>query len=326
MARHEPIQLREELTQGFDLSQPFCFETTVRKPSHYPTSLEQFGDETYSFVATVGENSVGCRAAVRSGDTVELTLFVDPSNPPTDPRGVIVELARRLGFFVDVSGFDEVWNADAKLSQLPSKMAGGRPSAFSSLYGFLMICTFLQNTQVRRTVQMTSAMIERFSRYYRFPDGSVLPGLWTASDILGSSEDELRALKLGYRARTVRRLSEQFSLHPLLESTLMAIGDPRELDASLRKIYGIGPATSGYLVFEWFKHGDYLTHVSPWERQILSRLVMDEPDCDAGLLIEECRKRWAPYTMLAVHAVFESVFWKRAEGEGPAWLDPLVRL
>jgi hypothetical protein len=37
-------------------------------------------------------------------------------------------------------------------------------------------------------------------------------------------------------------------------------------------------------------------------------------------------QRGAPFTMLAVHAIFESAFWRRLGGEGRAWLDALVRL
>ena len=44
-------------------------------------------------------------------------------------------------------------------------------------------------------------------------------------------------------------------------------------------------------------------------------------DDGAWELVAECHGRWTPFTMLAVHAVFESVFWKRTQGEGPGgWI------
>lgn len=325
-ADSEARPLREVASRTFELAPPFSFATTVRKPSHCPTPLEVFPDErTYLVLTDVAGKVVGCRAAALGDLAVELTLFVDAQDPPRDIECTVDELARRLGLLVDVSGLAALSRDDALLSALPAQMVGGRPVATSSLYGFLVICIFLQNTTVRRTVQMMAAMIECFSTHYRFAGDQVLPALWLPADMLTVSEGALRALRLGYRARTVERLSQAFAAAPRLEAELLAAG-PDTRDAAVRTLYGVGPATANYVGFEWFKELDRLTHVSPWERQILAHLIFDQDDCDADELIAECQRRWAPLTMLAVHAVFESIFWRRLGGEGPAWLDALVRL
>jgi 3-methyladenine DNA glycosylase/8-oxoguanine DNA glycosylase len=194
-----------------------------------------------------------------------------------------------------------------------------------SLYGFLMIRVFLQNTQVRRTVQMVDAMLENFGRTVRFPDGTILPALWQPEAILAASESALRKLRIGYRARTVWRLSKQFAAHPEIEGRLLAVENQSELRRELGGLYGVGPATAGYASFEWFKNLDDLVHLSPWESKILGQLLFERP-ASPGEVITEARSRWAPYTMLALHAVFENVFWKRAEGVEPKWLDDLIRL
>ena len=79
-------------------------------------------------------------------------------------------------------------------------------------------------------------------------------------------------------------------------------------------------------MFDVFKSLDELGHLPPWEAKILGRLLFDDPGTDPADTIAWCHRRWAPYTMLATHAVFETVFWHRATGNGPAWLDDLIRL
>lgn len=322
-----PSPLLEVATQRVCVRTPFSFKTTVSKPSHFPTPLEAMPDpDTYLTTAYVDEELLGFRAKSIDAPTVELTLYAPSGGLRGAPTAVFQEIARRMGLFVDVSGFSDVWRRDAQLSDLPPELAGGRPSMPHSLYGFLMVCVLLQNTQVRRTVQMAEVMLGRFQRRVAFPDGTVLPTLWTPEDILASSEDELRSLKLGYRARTIRKLSQQFAADPRIETRLMQRDGSQAIDDGLRELYGVGPATAGYSSFEWFKQVDHLVHLSPWETKISARLLFGDDNAGPDAVIAEARRRWAPFTMLALHALFESVFWKRAESVGPKWLEDLIRL
>jgi len=246
---------------------------------------------------------------------------------PGNLRTIEDELARRLGLTVDISGYEKIWEGDPILSCLPDEMRGARPASPFSLYEFLVICTVLQNTTVRRTVQMAGALAHTLGRAYRFPDGTVLHGFWEPADLVEFGESRLRELRLGYRAKSLVRFSEQFLAQPDLEAELLDLRtDPDRLRARVEEIYGVGPASAAYIMFEWFKCVDEFYHVSPWERKILSKLLFDSYDTPAMDIVHFCRDRWAPYTMLAVHAVFEAVFWRRAQGQGPEWLDELTRL
>ena len=47
----------------------------------------------------------------------------------------------------------------------------------------------------------------------------------------------------------------------------------------LLKLYGVGPATAWYLLFDVFHHTDFFDHISPWEQKIYSKLFFDaDPD------------------------------------------------
>jgi len=246
---------------------------------------------------------------------------------PNNLHTIEDELARRLGLTVDIGGYEEIWTADPILSRLPDEMCGARPASPFSLYEFLVICTVLQNTTVRRSVQMAEALAHNLGKAHQFPDGTILYGFWEPADLVELGESRLRELRLGYRAKSLVRFSEQFCTKPNLESELLDVPiDPDRLCTRVREIYGVGPASAAYIMFEWFKCIDEFQHVSPWERKILSKLLFDKHDTSATEMIQFCRNRWAPYTMLAVHAVFESVFWRRVQGYGPEWLDELIRL
>lgn len=310
------------------LAGPFSFKATVHKPSHFPTPLEFFADpDTYYFATYVHDEQVGVRVRAVQPDEVELTVYAPGGQLAGSAADAERELARRMGFLVDLSGYWDIWTGDPLLSSLSAELAGARPAMPHSLYGFLMICVMLQNTSIRRTVHMLQALLDRFSSAVEFPDGPTLPALWRPADILETSEDELRSLKLGYRARAVWKLSEQFAGDPHLDAALLGVGQGDALHTALiKRLYGVGPATAGYLGFAWFKELGHLVHISPWETKILSRLLFDRATAQPGEIIAEAKRRWAPFTMLALTAVFESVFWKRAGGSGPDWLEELILL
>ena len=96
---------------------------------------------------------------------------------------------------------------------------------------------------------------------------------------------------------------------------------------ALLALYGIGPASVWYILFDVFHHLDKMDHISPWEQKIYSKLFFDrEPDDPVG--VDELLKtfeRFGKYEMLAVHYIWEDLFWRR-KYEPVAWLEKLIRL
>ncbi len=130
--------------------------------------------------------------------------------------------------------------------------------------------------------------------------------------------------QFGYRSKSFLRVSRFFEDHPNFEEELRGL--PREAAAKrFREIYGVGPATTSYLLFESLKHLDAFDHVSPWEQKILSRLMFRRELVPAERILKEARKRWGRWRMLAVHYIFEDLFW-RHEQTPVEWLDELIRL
>jgi hypothetical protein len=82
-----------------------------------------------------------------------------------------------------------------------------------------------------------------------------------------------------------------------------------------------------YILFDVFHHLDEMDHISPWEQKIYSKLFFDrEPDDPLG--VDELLRtfdRFGEYEMLAVHYIWEDLFWRR-KYEPVEWLEKLIRL
>ncbi|HZU87560.1 MAG TPA: hypothetical protein VFF78_08780, partial [Anaerolineaceae bacterium] len=212
---------------------------------------------------------------------------------------------------------------DETLRPALDRWRGMRVSAGESLYEYLVIATVLQNATVRRTVQMFANLFAAYGSQVTF-DGKALSAFWSAQEMAPVPEEDLRALKLGYRAKTLLRQAQAFVAGTLNEAELRACSNER-LKKSLLALYGIGPASVWYLMFELFKRYDALDYLSPWEQKIYSRLLFDAPLVDAPTILREVNQRWGPWRMLAMHYLFEDLFWQRKH-QPVAWLEELIRL
>jgi 3-methyladenine DNA glycosylase/8-oxoguanine DNA glycosylase len=320
-----PIDLKPVADEIIEVADIFDPRTTLIKPSHFPSPFDAQSPTEYRAVPLINGQPTGIRVSFTdAASTVRLEMFL-PARANLDPNALTV-IRRRLGLDLELPGYAELCASDRTLSGLPDAMRGARPSSPWSLYEYLTIGTVLQNTNISRTVQMSRALADLLGTAYQFPDGMVLSSFWQPQAAAELSEQAFRDAKLGYRAKTLVRVGAQFAAEPDLEDDLHRHRDVDALRAGLRAIYGVGPATTGYLMFDVFKALDELSHLSPWEGKILGKLLFDDLDTDPAKTVQWCRERWAPYTMLACHAVFETVFWHRSTGQGPAWLEPLIRM
>ena len=139
-----------------------------------------------------------------------------------------------------------------------------------------------------------------------------------------TSEEDLRKLKLGYRAKFLKRISEQFANGEIDEYKLRKL--PREeTRKEALKLYGIGKASVEYLLFEDFYHYDALETIPPWEQKILSMLLYNKKLVPTVKLLKDINKRYGKWQKLAVHYIWEDIFWRR-KNEKIDWLEKEIRL
>jgi 3-methyladenine DNA glycosylase/8-oxoguanine DNA glycosylase len=235
------------------------------------------------------------------------------------------ELVWRANLRLDLADFERLASGDRELAPVVTRWRGMRPMHLGSLYEYLVIAVVLQNATVRRSVQMLQALLERYGTPVRF-DGRELFGYWDPATLAGATEQQLRALRVGYRAKTLLRVSAAIAQQQVDPVGLRSVST-EEQRAVLLSLYGVGPASVGYLLVDVFHAFDELRHISPWEQRIYSRLLLGRSTDDPApvpVLLERIA-RWSPWRALAVHYLWEDLFW-RHRTEPVDWLAPLIRL
>lgn len=170
---------------------------------------------------------------------------------------------------------------------------------------------------------MTEALLRAFGMRVFF-DGKVLFAMWTPAELRNVAEQDLRDLKVGYRAKTIRRLSDAFAAGEIDEVAMRQM-DPESVRRDLLKLYGVGRETARMLMEAAFHHHSAIDHLPPWEQKIYSRLFYGRSAVAESRIIRDLNRRYGAYASLAAGYIFEDVFWRRRHEHIP-WLEKEIRL
>ena len=305
---------------------PLHFEGTFHKPSHFPSSDRIFENGIYWQSLSFEGSIFGIKLKnIGSIDNPQLKLNIFSSKKISESQlsHIKYEIEYRFDLNTDLKEFSNDCKRDKVLKSVLRRWKGMRVSNGNSLYEFLVIATVLQNATIRRTVKMLENLFQRYGSKINF-DGKTLSAFWQPKTIAQASEGELRTLKLGYRAKTFKRQAHFFVSGEIDEYQLRSLGN-NELKIKLLDLYGIGPASVNYLLFEVFKRYDTFNYLSPWEQKIYSRILFNKVLVEANTILNEAKTRWGKWNMLAAHYIFEDLFWKRKSIHIP-WLEELIRL
>jgi len=254
---------------------------------------------------------------------IELTVFSQKALSQEYVRNLVPEIRWRFNFDQDISDFCSRFENDKILGPAIRKWRGMKPIAANSLYETLIIYIVLQNAVVRRSVQMLENLFSKFGKKAEF-DNKVLSVFWEPKKMAKSTETELRALKVGYRAKFFMKITEQFASGAIDEFALRKVSRD-EVKKEVQKLYGIGPASTEYLLFEDFYFLDGLERVPSWEQKIMSRLLFNKQLVPVEEILNFFRTRYKGCEKLAFHYIWEDLFWRRKH-EHIEWLEKEIRL
>jgi 3-methyladenine DNA glycosylase/8-oxoguanine DNA glycosylase len=319
----EPILLPDHRSVEIFPSAPFSFTGTFHKPSHFPTQDLAFEEEIYWQSIRFEGELYGLKFENKGSVDYPCILLTVYFKDEPDIEALVKEIAYRYDLNCDLSTFDRLYAADPILKPALDRWKGMRVSTAYNFYEFMVVTTLLQNTVVRRTVQMMQNLFDTYGDRVSFDD-RVLCAFWDPRAIDAAEEQALRDIKLGYRAKTMKRQAREVVSGKVNQDLLRRLGKD-DLKKSLLDIYGIGPATVQYTLFEVFHQYDALDHIPPWEQKIYSRLFFNQELVDTSLLLDELDNRYGAWKMLAVHYIFEDLFWKR-KNEPIPWLEELIRI
>ena len=325
----KPLLLEAKRTIELLPQAPFNFDATMHKPDHFP-SADNDWEPGIRWQTMLWQN-VPLGLKLENQGTVDrprisLSIWSRDELGQDFLNGLTAEISYRCNLQLDLTEFNRRFGDDPQLGPVIDQWRGMRPASYSSLYEYLIIAIVLQNATVRRSVNMMRALLENYGTLL-FYDGRELYCSCEPEVVDRATEQELRQLKVGYRAKSIKRVTEAFVSKQLDEFELRNKSREEQREALLG-LYGIGPASVGYILGDVFHHPDELNHISPWEQKIYSKLFFDaEPDepVPVDRLMDLFNQRFGGYRMLAVHYFWEDLFWKRKHEE-IEWLEKLIRL
>ena len=307
---------------------PMHFDASMHKPDHFPSADNRW--TTGVRWQTMRWRGVPLGLAFEGRGTVDrphiaLSVWSEHELEPSYLASLKDELVYRYNLDLDLSAFYARFADDPMLGPAIDRWRGMRPLSPGSLYEYLIVAIVLQNAVIRRSVSMMQTLFEAYGTLLAF-DGQELYCFWPPEQLERVSEEELRGLKVGYRARSIRRVTDAFVRGEIDEFALRDA--PREEQRSaLLSLYGIGPASVWYILFDVYHQWDELSHISPWELRIYSKLFFGrdpEDPVPVDQLVETLEARFGGWKMLAVHYLWEDLFWRRAHESVP-WLEALIR-
>lgn len=307
---------------------PFHFDGTFHKPSHFPNKLklEEWEPGRYRQTLRCGNELYGLKLENKGTITkpeLLISIFSKKALSKDGLENLRKEIIWRFELEKDLGEFNKMTKRDKIFSPIFKKWLGMRNTAQYTLYELLIIAIVLQNATVRRSRQMLDALLAKYGTKLEF-DNKELWAIWLPKALNKVSEQELRDLKVGYRAKFIKKLSQDFSTSKIDEYRLRNLSR-EETKKELMKLYGIGPETARILLFEIFHQDDVFDHISPWQQKIYSMLFYNKKLVSADKIRKDIQKNYGKYSMLATHYIWEDVFWRR-KNEKIDWLEKEIRL
>lgn len=308
---------------------PFNFDATMHKPDHFPSSDNAWMPGIRWQTMLWQGMPLGLKFENRgttSRPSIFLSIWSKEKLDHAFVAGLLAEIVYRYNLQLDLTDFNRRLRNDPQLGPIIHKWRGMRPLSYSSLYEFLIIAIVLQNCTVRRSVNMMQALFEKYGTRLAYDDREFYC-FWSPETIDRATEQELRGLKVGYRAKSIKRVTSVFVRKQIDEIELRGKSEDEQRETMLG-LYGIGPASVGYILSSVFHRFDEMNHISPWEQKIYSKLFFNrnpEKPVATSTLLRLFDKRFAGYRDLAVHYIWEDLFWKRKHAKID-WLEQLIRL
>lgn len=307
---------------------PFHFDGTFHKPSHFPNKLKMEEWEPGRYWQTFRvDKELFVLQVENKGTTlkpkIKITLYSSKPLSKKELEKIRQEIIWRFELAIDLEEFNKLVKRDKRFYPVFKKWLGMRNTSKNTLYELLIIAIVLQNATVRRSQQMLDALLGKFGTKVVF-DKKTLWAIWLPERLKNVSEQELRDLKIGYRAKFIKKLTQDFIEGKIDEKRLRNLGE-EACKQELMKLYGVGPETTRILLFEAFHHFDTFDHIAPWQQKIYSRLFYGKKLVSAGKIRKDILKQYGKYSMLAVHYIWEDIFWRR-RNENISWLAKEIRL
>jgi 3-methyladenine DNA glycosylase/8-oxoguanine DNA glycosylase len=310
------LRVKKKIT--FDIDDQFNFERTFYSASRFDSKLELYIKEQSVYYLTMNPGYVmlGLKYYIFNGKLC-VEIFSNQKLSKDVLGKIKEELTYRLSLENNGNVFYKKYSKDKLLKTVLKRNRGKGAFKMYSLYEELIISVFLQNTTVQRTISMCQNMLSKYGTLLCF-DKIELYAMWRPED-LHATDEELRRLKVGYRAKIILRITEHFINNNFSEAELRKLSTDK-LEKELLKIYGVGKQTVSYII----GRAEYLKHIPLWERKILSKYIFDKELCEEKHLIAWFHEKYHQSCGLAFSLILEDIFFQHKKVPFP-WLKKIMR-
>lgn len=322
-------KLKHKIEFGIIPTSPLHFDSTFFKPAHFPSNDMKWQPGKRWQTMVFGGEKLGMvfeNAGTTRNPKVTVKVFSEKKLSNDLLENIKKEIIWRYNLDLDLSQFYQDVGNDPLLKPVIKRFYGLRPMCPGSLYEYLIIAIVLQNAPVRRSVYMMQTLFENYGTLLKF-NRQKLWCFWEPKVLANASEQRLRELKMGYRAKSLIRVSQPFADGEIDEFKLRKTS-AQEQEEKLISLYGIGPASVGYIMLDVFHRLGYLRYISPWEQKIYNHIFFGQDHEKKLVPVKKMLKyfnKWGRWKNLAVHYVWENIWWQRRQQHLP-WLEKLIRL
>ncbi len=306
---------------------PFNFDGTVYVPHYFPTPDFEWHPNIMWKTLNLDRKPLGLKMENKGATErprIKVTIYSRGKIDIEETEKVVRELDWRYGFDEDISEFLREFKDDKFLKPVFKRWRGMRANCENSLYELLIISIVLQNATVKRTIQMMNNLFNAYGTKLKF-NNKELYVYWNSEDLNEADEEELRALKVGYRAKMIKRVSEAF-VHGEIDESRLRKMNTEDAKKELMKLYGVGPATAQIVLGGYLRRYDTFDLKGKlWEQKILSRIMFKKKLVPIEEIVNEFNKRYGKWRGLAFHYIFTDVFWRHREKKIP-WLEKEIRM
>ena len=306
---------------------PFNFDATFHKPAHFPSNDNywQSGVRWQTWFWKGKQLGLKFRNFGRvNNPKIKISIYYQTKLSERFINSLVEEIRYRYNLDLDLTDFYQKFKNNKVLVPVIKRLRGMRPGHQSSLYEYLIIGVVLQNATVKRSIYMLQVLYNNHGKLLEY-DGKKLWCFWKPGGLKKITEEELRSLKVGYRAKSIKKIDDHFAQGKIDELELRK-KDKETQRMELLRLYGVGPATVWYLLFDVFHHYDFFDHISPWEQKIYSKLFFNrnpEKPVSVKRLLRHF-ERYDEYRQLAVHYVWDDLWWNHKK-KPVFWLEKLIR-
>jgi 3-methyladenine DNA glycosylase/8-oxoguanine DNA glycosylase len=275
---------------------PFDFQLTATHMYVLPPA--EYSNGMFSRVLKLRSDKLVKLSIVSKGtvDEPELSVLID--SPSGISKSDEKEIAEKVSFMFssddDLREFYSIIEGDPVLKYAKEDLYGLKIQTAPAFFEGIVIGFCSVWTSFQRAVRMIDGLVRKFGP--RMGEGCAFP---SAKELASASLDELKGLKLGFRAERVKWLSTQVAQGKLDLETLPSLST-EALREHLMRIKWVGPGTAEGLLLWRFKKYDAFP-IDVWSVKIISSFYPEMKEKSPEEIKELAKERWGDHRGLAYY-------------------------